>query len=104
MKVGGHDMFFVDRCPSNQSPDGSNAHSWRNSSGQRRYLANARTRPACGIATEAFQEFLQSVQLAEGTVVAAPMTANIGGNNTNAPVPPLETAKSAPLGYSLPPN
>ena len=56
---------------------------------------------------ETFKKFLQSVHLAEGTMGAPPppMSANSGGNDTNAPTPPpIETAQGAPLEYTLPPG
>jgi hypothetical protein len=59
---------------------------------------------------EGFKQFLESVEVSEGsTAVAAapaPMNANPGGGgNTNAPTPPpIEAAQGAPLQYTLPPN
>jgi hypothetical protein len=53
----------------------------------------------------AFQQFLQSVHVTEGSSAPAPMSANSGGSNTNAPIPPpMEAAQGAPLQYKLPPN
>jgi hypothetical protein len=61
----------------------------------------------------AFQQFLESVQVAEESPAAAPasaqtqapMGANTGGSNTNAPTPPLiAAAQGAPLQYTLPPG
>lgn len=59
---------------------------------------------------EAFTQFLQSVHPAEGgaahaTAAPAPMSANAGGNDTDAPTPPpIESAQGAPLQYTLPPG
>jgi hypothetical protein len=54
---------------------------------------------------DAFRQFLQSVRVADGAAMPAPMRANTGGSNTNAPTPPLlEPAQGAALHYTLPPN
>ncbi len=57
---------------------------------------------------DAFKQFLQSVHATSATTAAAapasvPLSANSGGNNTNAPTPPLiEPSQGAPLQYTLP--
>ena len=59
---------------------------------------------------ETFTKFLQSVHLDEDTGMAsapppAPMSANSGGAETNAPTPPpIEPAQGGPVQYSLPPG
>ena len=54
---------------------------------------------------EAFQQFLQSVHVAEGAAGPAAVTTNTGGGNTNAPTPPpIEAAQGAPLRYTVPPG
>jgi hypothetical protein len=106
-KVSGRDMFFVDLVSEQSiSPDGSksrilggifpiNGATW--------FFKMLGPDELVDAQRETFKEFLQTVQVSEGSAMPAPMTANIGGNTTNAPTPPpLEGAKSAPLGYSLP--
>jgi hypothetical protein len=54
---------------------------------------------------DAFKQFLESVHLEEGEVASAPapISANTGGNDTNAPTPPpIEAAQGGPLQYTLP--
>ncbi|MEO5754731.1 MAG: hypothetical protein ABIR38_08490 [Chthoniobacterales bacterium] len=57
---------------------------------------------------ETFTQFLESVHLdgnsaAPMAAESAPMSANVGGNDTDAPTPPpIETAQGGPLQYTLP--
>ena len=106
-KVDGHDMFFVDLVSEQpMSASGSKSRILGGIfpiSGATWFFKMAGPDELVGSQRETFQAFLQSVQVAEGSAIPAPMSANIGGNNTNAPTPPpLEAPKSASLGYSLP--
>ena len=109
MKISGRDIFLVDLVSEQPiSPDGSksrilggifpiNGATWFfKMLGPDQLVESQR---------DAFQEFLQSVRVTEGSSVPAPMTTNTGGRNTNAPAPPpMEAARSAPLRYALPPS
>jgi hypothetical protein len=56
---------------------------------------------------DAFKQFLESVRLTESEAASAPapISANTGGNDTNAPTPPpIEAAQGGPLQYTLPAN
>jgi hypothetical protein len=54
---------------------------------------------------DAFQQFLQSVHVDEAAAGPAPMTANTGGGNTNAPTPPqIEPAQGDAVNYAVPPG
>lgn len=109
MTVSGREMFFLDLVSEQPvSPDGSksrilggifplNGATWFfKMLGPDQLVESQR---------DAFQQFLQSVHVTEGSSAPAPISANSGGSNTNAPVPPpMETAPGAPLQYKLPPN
>ena len=112
MAVAGHEMFFVDLVSEEASgPDGSKtrilggvlplgSETW--------FFKMMGPDQVVEAQRESFRQFLESVQVAEGSAagpVPAPMNANTGGGNTNAPTPPpIETAQGAPLQYTLPPN
>ncbi len=113
IEVAGRDMFFVELVSEQPlSPDGSKSRILGGI-----FPAGAETwffkmiGPDALVASqrEAFKQFLKSVHPSEGEVASAPgrapMSANSGGENTNAPnPPPIEPAQSAPLQYTLPPG
>ena len=109
MTVDGRGMFFVDMASEAPiSPDGSKSRILGGI-----FPAGAATwffkmiGPEALVESQrdAFRQFLQSVHVAAGATVPAPMTANPGGSNTNAPTPPLlEPAQGAALRYTLPPK
>lgn len=107
IKVDGHDMFSVDLVSEQPiSPGGSKSRMLGGIfpiNGATWFFKMLGPDELVGSQRETFQGFLQSVRVTEGRAMAAAASANIGGNNTNAPTPPLlETAKTGPLGYSLP--
>ena len=111
MSVSGHDMFFVDLVSEQPiSPDGSNSRILGGIfplKGETWFFKMIGPDQLVESQRDAFKQFLESVHLAEGDVAPAPapMSANTGGNNTNAPTPPpIEPAQGAPLQYTLPPN
>ena len=109
MTVDGRGMFFVDLVSEQPiSPDGSKSRILGGI-----FPAGATTwffkmiGPEALVESQrdAFLQFLQSVHVAEGAAMPAPMTANTGGSNTNAPTPPpIEPAQGVALHYTLPPN
>ena len=107
IKVGGHDMFFVDLVSEEpSSPSGSKSRMLGGIfpiNGATWFFKMLGPDELVESQRETFHGFLQSVRVTDGRAMAAPASANIGGNNTNAPTPPmLETAKTGSLGYSLP--
>jgi hypothetical protein len=113
MAVGGRDMFFVDLMSEQPiSPDGSKSRILGGifpAGGETWFFKMIGPVELVESQREAFNQFLQSVHLAEGAATAAPvpapMSANTGGNDTNAPTPPpIEAAQGAPLQYTLPPG
>ncbi|MEO8044300.1 MAG: hypothetical protein ABI674_05290 [Spartobacteria bacterium] len=113
MAVAGRDMFFVELVSEQPlSPDGSKSRILGGI-----FPAGAETwffkmiGPDALVASqrETFKQFLQSVHPAESGAphppAPAPLSANSGGNDTNAPTPPpIESAQGAPLQYTLPPG
>jgi len=111
MAVGGRDMFFVDLLSEEPiSPDGSKSRILGGifpAGGETWFFKMMGPDALVESQQETFKQFLQSVHLAEGAVASAPapapMSANTGGNDTNAPTPPpIEAAQGAPLQYTLP--
>jgi hypothetical protein len=111
MSVGGRDLFFVDLVSDQPiAPDGSKSRILGGifpAGGETWFFKMIGPDALVEAQRETFQQFLQSVHLAEDTVAPppapAPMSANTGGNDTNAPTPPpIETAQGAPLQYTLP--
>ncbi len=108
-KVNGRDMFLVDLVSEQPiSPDGSKSHILGGIfpiNGATWFFKMLGPDQLVESQRDAFQEFLQSVRVAEKSSIPAPMTTNTGGSNTNAPTPPpVEAAQSAPLRYSVPPG
>ncbi|MGH8094668.1 MAG: hypothetical protein ACREIF_14560 [Chthoniobacterales bacterium] len=116
MSVAGRDMFFVDLASEQPiNPDGSkvrilggifpiNGETWFfKMMGPDQLVESQR---------DGFKQFLESVHLTDGSSAAtgaapasAPMSASVGGNNTNAPTPPMiAPSQGAPLQYRLPPG
>jgi len=109
MKVSGRDMFFVDLVSAQPiSPGGSKSRILGGIfpiNGETWFFKMLGPDQLVESQRDAFQKFLQSVHVAEGSSVPAPMKTNTGGSNTNAPTPPpMKAAQSAPLRYSLPPS
>ncbi|MBA2434996.1 MAG: hypothetical protein M3480_02985 [Verrucomicrobiota bacterium] len=111
MEVAGRDMFFVELVSEQPlSPDGSKSRILGGI-----FPAGSETwffkmiGPDALVASqrEGFKQFLQSVHPAEGEVASStapgPMSANAGGNDSNAPTPPpIQSAQGAPVQYTLP--
>lgn len=113
MAAGGREMFLVDLLSEEPiSPDGSKSRILGGifpAGGETWFFKMMGPDALVESQREAFKQFLQSVHLAEGAVASAPapalMSANSGGNDTNAPTPPpIEAAQGAPLQYTLPPG
>ena len=112
MQVAGRDMFFVDLVSAQPiTTDGGkqsilggifplNGETW--------FFKMMGPAPLVESQRAAFRQFLESVSLTNAPVESAapaPMTANTGSGNTNAPTPPpIAPAQGAPLQYQLPPN
>jgi hypothetical protein len=109
IKVDGHDMFMVDLVSEEPtSESGSKSRILGGIfpiGGATWFFKMLGPDDLVRSQRQTFEEFLQGVRVTEGHAMTAPTSANIGGNNTNAPTPPLlEGSKAAPLGYSLPPG
>jgi hypothetical protein len=117
MPVGGHDMFFVDLVSEQPiGPDGSKSRILGGifpANGETWFFKMIGPDELVASQRDAFKQFLESVHVAEEATAAAPasaqtqapMGANTGGSNTNAPTPPLiAAAQGAPLQYTLPPG
>ena len=110
MSVSGRDMFFVDLVSEQPiSPDGSTSRILGGifpTNGETWFFKMIGPDQLVESQRDAFKQFLGSVHVAESTVAAvpAPMSANTGGNDTNAPTPPpIEaTQVGPPLQYTLP--
>jgi hypothetical protein len=109
MSVGGHDMFFVDLVSEQPlSPDGSTSRILGGifpAKGETWFFKMMGPDQLVESQRDAFKQFLESVHLTESEVAAAPapISANTGGNDTNAPTPPpIEPAQRGPLQYTLP--
>jgi hypothetical protein len=113
MAVGGREMFFVDLVSEQPiAPDGSKPRILGGifpAEGETWFFKMIGPDALVESQRETFKQFLQSVHLAEGRPAVAPapapMSANAGGRDTNAPTPPpIEPAQGAPLQYTLPPG
>ncbi|MGB8342094.1 MAG: hypothetical protein WCE51_10935 [Chthoniobacterales bacterium] len=115
MSVAGRDMFFVDLVSEQPiNPDGSKSRILGGIfpiNGQTWFFKMMGPDQLVESQRDAFKQFLESVRLtessaaAESAPVSAPMSANAGGNNANAPIPPaIELSQGAPLQYTLPPG
>ncbi len=112
MSVGGRDMFFVDLVSEQPiEKTGGKARILGGifpAGGETWFFKMMGPDALVESQREVFRKFLQSVHLDENaaapvTAAPAPMSANSGGNETNAPTPPpIETAEGVPLQYSLP--
>ena len=93
IKVDGHDIFFVDLVSEQPiSPNGSKSRILGGilpTAGATWFFKMLGPDGLVESQRQTFQEFLHTVQVAEGPAIPAPMSANIGGSNTNAPTPPL---------------
>ena len=109
MSVGGRDMFFVDLVSEQPiSPDGSTSRILGGifpANGETWFFKMIGPNQLVESQRDAFKQFLESVHLAESETASAPapISANTGGNDTNAPTPPpIEAAQGGPLQYTLP--
>ena len=109
MSVSGRDMFFVDLVSEQPiSPDGSISRILGGifpTNGETWFFKMIGPDQLVESQRDAFKQFLGSVHVAESAVAAvpAPMSANTGGNDTNAPTPPpIEATQVGPLQYTLP--
>ena len=109
MSVSGHDMFFVDLVSEQPtSPDGSISRILGGifpTNGETWFFKMIGPDQLVESQREAFKQFLESVQVTESEEASAatPISANMGGNDTNAPTPPpIEAAQGGPLQYTLP--
>jgi hypothetical protein len=108
--AGGREMFFVDLVSEQPiAPDGSKSRILGGifpANGETWFFKMMGPDQLVESEREAFKQFLQSVNVAEGSSAPAPapMTANTGGN-TNVPSSmPIEAPQGPPLQYKLPPN
>lgn len=111
MSVSGHDMFFVDLVSEQPiSPDGSISRILGGifpTKGETWFFKIIGPDQLVESQRGAFKQFLESVHLTESEAAPAPgpISANTGGNDTNAPTPPpIEAAQGGPLQYTLPAN
>jgi hypothetical protein len=109
MSVSGHDMFFVDLVSEQPiSPDGSTSRILGGifpTNGETWFFKMIGPDQLVESQRDAFKQFLESVHVSESEVASAsaPISANTGGNDTNAPTPPpIEAAQGGPLQYTLP--
>jgi hypothetical protein len=111
MSVGGRDMFFVDLVSEQPiSPDGLRSRILGGifpTKGETWFFKMVGPDQLVESQRDSFRQFLESVHLTEGAMApeSAPISANTGGNDTNAATPPpIEAVQGGALQYTLPAN